>query len=124
MLLPLISDARFNSIALVLIAVIGGAATLLTAYWSHGAKKNSEETAAQVRTNGGMSDPEPNVNDHIKYQTKMLERLTERQDNHEQLLADHISHSRIMYRARADVYLAVKPTARLRFILDEEKETD
>lgn len=124
MLLPLISDARFNSIALVLIAVIGGAATLLTAYWAHGAKKNSEETAAQVRTNGGMSDPDPNVNDHIKYQTRMLERLTERQDNHEQLLADHISHSRIMDRALAEVYLAVKPTARLRFILDEEKETD
>ncbi len=109
-ILPMISDAQFNSIAIVVVAVITIVPTTLAAYWSRSANKNSAETAREVRTNGGMSDPNPNVNDHIKYQTEMLERIVERQNNTEQLLANHIAHSRVMDTALAEVYLAVKPT--------------
>lgn len=123
-MLPLITDAQFNSVALVVIAVIGIVPTTLAAFWSRSAKKNSAEAADQVRTNGGMSDPNPNVNDHIKYQTQMLEQLVERQDNTEELLANHISHSRLMDSALAEVYLAVKPSKALRFKLDETFKED
>lgn len=118
---PLVTDAQFNSICLIVIAVIGGITTLLTAKWAREAKNNSAETAAQVRTNGGMSDPDPNVNDHIKYQTEMLEGLTHRIGNSEKLLANHIAHSQVMDQALAEVYLTVKPhSARLKYIIDDQ----
>lgn len=107
---PLLSDAQFQSLAIVMVAVITIIPTTLAAIWARSAKTSSAETAREVRTNGGMDDPEPNVNDHIKYQTVMLERLVERQDNTEQLLANHISHSQVMDAALAEIYLHVKPT--------------
>lgn len=105
----LITDAKFNSVMLVLIATVGIVPATLTVWFSRRAAKNSQEAADQVKTNGGMSDPNPNVNDHIKYQTEMLETVLQRQNNHENLLADHISHSRLMDTALAEVYLFVKP---------------
>lgn len=119
-MLPLLTDSQFNSVALVAIAFVGIVPTTLAAYWAKGAKNRSEETAAEVRTNGGMTDPNPNVNDHIKYQTELLEGLVGRQDNTEKLLADHISVSRVMNQALAEVYLTVQPSKKLRFILDNE----
>lgn len=116
---PLLTDPQFNSVAIVVVALITIIPTTLAAYWAKSANKNSAETAREVRTNGGMDDPHPNVNDHIKYQTQMLEGLTERQDNHEQLLANHIAHSRVMDAALAEVYLTVKPTIRMQKIFDE-----
>lgn len=117
-LYPMITDARFNSIALICVAVVTIVPTTLAAFWARSAKKSSAETAREVVTNGGMDDPNPNVNDHIKYQTEMLEGLVERQDNHEQLLANHIAHSRVMDAALAEVYLTVKPTVKLNKFFD------
>lgn len=106
---PLITDSQFNSIALVLIAVVGIVPATLSAYWSRKAKNNSEETAAEIRTNGGMTDPNPNVNDHIKYQTEMLEQVLQRLDKNDQVLGDHLRHSKVMDEAVADLYLYIKP---------------
>lgn len=113
----LITDSQFNSLALVLIAVITIVPTTLSAYWSRKAKNNSAEAAsssaeaaAEVRTNGGMTDPHPNVNDHIKYQTEMLEKLmpvVARQETTEKLLKEHLDHSKIMDQALSQVYLKV-----------------
>jgi|SRR6478609_5700093 len=116
---PLLTDPQFNSIAIVVVAVITIIPTTLAAFWARSAKQSSAETAREVLTNGGMESEIPNVNDHIKYQTEMLERLVERQDNHEQLLANHISHSKVMDAALAEVYLTVKPTIRMQHIFEE-----
>lgn len=116
-MLPLISDARFNSIALVIIAVVGIVPLTLTAYYSRGAKKNSQAAAdsahaaaKEVLTNGGMSDPNPNLNDHVKYQTEMLERLQglpERMDKLEGEFQEHIQYAAYMGRGMAEMYLEV-----------------
>jgi len=116
---PLLTDAQFNSVALVMVAFITIVPTTLAAFWARSAKNSSAETAREVLTNGGMESDIPNVNDHIKYQTEMLEGLVERQDNHEQLLANHIAHSKIMDSALAEVYLTVKPTIRMQKIFEE-----
>lgn len=117
---PLLTDSQFNSIAVVVVACITIVPTTLAAYWSRSAHKNSAETAREVRANGGIGVPNPNVNDHIKYQTEMLETLVERQDNTEQLLANHISHSRVMDAVLAEVYLTVKPSGRVHQFFDED----
>ena len=122
--LPLLTDSQFNSIALVVVALIAIIPTTLAAYWAKSANRNSAETAREVKTNGGMGDPVPNINDHIKYQTTMLEGLTERQDNHEQLLANHISHSKVMDAALAEVYLMVVPSMKDRRIFEESSSDD
>jgi Co/Zn/Cd efflux system component len=108
-MLPLITEVQINSITLVLVAVIGIVPATLAAIWSRRAKNSSEEAAEQVRTNGGMSYPDPNVNDHIKYQTGMLEELLGRQAASEKLLEDHIAHSAMMDQVLADVYTTVMP---------------
>lgn len=115
---PLITDSQFNSLALILVAAIGIIPSVLAALWARKAKNSSEDAAKQVRTNGGMEDPNPNVNDHIKYQTKLLESIVERQDNTEHLLGNHIAHSRIMDQALSQVYLKVMPS------IDVFKEDD
>lgn len=121
---PLITDAQFNSVALVCVALITIIPTTLAAFWARSAKNSSAETAREVMTNGGMESPLPNVNDHIKYQTEMLETLVERQDNTEQLLANHISHSRMMDVALAEVYMTVKPTVKLHYDTDDQFTTE
>lgn len=119
----LITDVQFNAIALVLVAAIGIVPATLAAMWSRTAKTNSAEavqnsaaaqesaavTAREVGTNGGMTDPHPNLNDHVKYQTQMLEGLSARLSGVEVLLSDHLKHSTIMDRALSEVYLMVKP---------------
>lgn len=118
-----LTDPQFNSLAIVVVALITIVPTTLAAYWAKSANKNSADTAREVRTNGGMGDPNPNINDHVKYQTNMLERLVERQDNHEKLLANHIAHSRVMDAALAEVYLAVRPTVKMREFFDGTTDT-
>lgn len=116
---PLLTDPQVNSIAIVIVAVITIIPTTLAAFWARSAKQSSAETAREVMTNGGMESELPNVNDHIKYQTAMLEGLVERQDNHEQLLANHIAHSRVMDAALAEVYMTVKPSNKMKLMLED-----
>lgn len=119
----LLSDAQFNSVALVIIALIGLVGTSLTAYWSRGAKKSSDEAKTdakeakqnsaqalhEVSTNGGMSDPNPNLNDHVKYQTQMTEWLVRNQQQFRRDFESHIRHSQMMDQALAEVYMEVRP---------------
>lgn len=130
MFIPLISDPQVNSIAIVMVAVVGAIPVILSAKWSREAKSNSQDAKQnsaqalhEVETNGGMESPLPNLNDHVKYQTsmaeemlKMVNRMDERFSDHlddataaKQLLLDHIEHSKIMDKALAEVYLKVKP---------------
>lgn len=121
---PLITEERFNSIALILVAFITIVPATLTAYWSRSAKKDSAEAKAnsaeakesaaaaaqEVLTNGGMSDPNPNLNDHIKYQTNMLEKLQgvpERMSKLEEDFDAHIRYANYMGQGMAEMYLHV-----------------
>lgn len=114
---PLLSDSQFNSLALIIIAGLGLIGTLFSAYWARGAKdqakeakQNSEQALHEVSTNGGMSDPNPNLNDHVKYQTEMMEWIVR---NHQGLRTDfdkHLKHSAIMDQALAELYLKDRPT--------------
>lgn len=115
----MISDAQFNSIALVLIAAITIIPTTLAAYWARGAKKdsgeakeNSAKALHEVATNGGMSDPNPNLNDHVKYQTEMLENLTKGHDDLQSAFEAHLAHSKTMDEALAELYLQIRPEPR------------
>lgn len=116
---PLLSDAQFNSIALILIAAIGIIPATLAAYWSRGAKKeskdakeNSEKALHEVATNGGMSDPNPNLNDHVKYQTEMLESLITEFNDLKTDFGAHLVHSKTMDEALAELYLQIRPEPR------------
>lgn len=144
----LLTDPQFQTVGLILVAIIGIVPATLAAIWSRTAKANSAEAKEnsasalhEVMTNGGMSDPNPNLNDHVKYQTQMAERLLdvalplvsqvneidERFKQHlqetqpvkelvEQLdknLNSHIKHSQVMDKALAEVYLKVKPDVHL-----------
>lgn len=123
-MLPLLSDQKFNSIALIVIAVVGLVPVLLSAYWSRSAKKSSAEAvinsaearssaeaaAQEVLTNGGMTDPNPNLNDHVKYQTAMLEALQgvpDRMSKIEADFAEHLKFSSFMGQGMAEMYLHV-----------------
>lgn len=126
----LLSDPQVNSIAIVIVAIVGAVPVILSAKWSRAAKTNSEEaktnsasTLHEVETNGGMDSPVPNLNDHVKYQTgmaeemlKLVNRMDERFTDHldeadeaKQLLINHIEHSKVMDKALAEIYLKVKP---------------
>lgn len=119
------TDERFNSVALIIIAFIG----IIPLVYSRQAKKNSEEAktnsaeardaaieaADQVKVNGGMSDPNPNMNDHVQYQTQMLENLGKQVQtlagsvaHVDGRLTEHLDHSKIMDKALAEVYFVVK----------------
>lgn len=126
-MLPMITDGQAIAYSSIVVAAITIIPTTLAAYWSRQSKQNSHEAksiatevAKEVRTNGGMSDPQPNINDHIKYQTEMLEDvvakvdpLVEKVNEVDETLQDHIRHSRQMDRALAEVYLTVKPNVSL-----------
>lgn len=124
-MLPLITDSQFNSVALVVIALIG----IAPALYAKSANKNSKEAkensqaaadsvaevAHELRNNGGMEDPNPNLNDHIKYQTEMLEKVVgtvqtigDSLVDVDTRLAEHLDHSEIMDTALADVYSMLK----------------
>lgn len=118
---PLVSDIP-PTLGLIIVACITIIPTTLGAYWAHNAKTNSQqakESSAkalnQVENNGGMEDPNPNLNDHIKYQTLMLENLGQVVSNQggtlvdvDTRLTDHLEHSAIMDQALSEVYLIVK----------------
>jgi hypothetical protein len=105
---PYFTDAQFQTLGLVVVAAITIVPATLAAIWSRQSKTNSKITADEVKSNGGMSDPVPNVNDHIKYQTEMLESIVFRLDNQDQILGDHLAKSNLMDQALAEVYLAWK----------------
>lgn len=116
---PLLSDAQFNSIALILIAAIGIIPATMAAYYSRGAKKdskdakeNSAKALHEVATNGGMSDPNPNLNDHVKYQTEMLESLISELSDLKADFGAHLVHSKTMDEALAELYLQIRPKPR------------
>lgn len=83
----MITDAQFNSVMVFLGILVTAVCSMIAAYWAQGAKRNSEaaknsaqEAANEVKTNGGMSDPNPNLNDHVKYQTEMMEENNRQMD--------------------------------------------
>lgn len=116
------TDSQFNTVGLIIIAVITIAPSMLAAYWANKAKSNSQHArdsaasaAHQVMNNGGMSDPDPNLNDHIKYQTQMLEALGQTVEtlggslvDVDGRLTEHLDHSVVMDTALAEVYLLLK----------------
>lgn len=129
----MLSDAQFNSLALVLIAAITIIPTTLSAFWARSAKKestqakensaeakensaearqNSASALHEVQNNGGMSDPNPNLNDHIKYQTEMTEFLVRGFHGLRKEWAEHLRHSKMMDQALAEVYMEVRPPSK------------
>lgn len=136
-MIPLISDQRFESLVSILLAMIAIIPATCAAVWARSAKKssseakdnsadakadsaeakvNSAQALHEVKTNGGIQDPNPNLNDHVKYQTKMTEFLVEsmkelREDfgQHKEDFSQHLEHSAVMDQALAEVYLKVRP---------------
>lgn len=104
----MVSDEVLQQIFSIPLALIAIVPATLAAIWARQSKTTSAETAREIKTNGGMTDPNPNVNDHVKYQTKMIEELLLRQDNTEKMLGDHLTHSQIMDQAVAEMYLAYR----------------
>lgn len=114
---PLLTDSQFNSLALIAIAAITILPATLSAIWSRSAKANSaaamksaDQAAHEVLTNGGMSDPNPNLNDHVKYQTEMLEKLVglpKRMDTLESSFEEHVQQAAYLGRGVADMYLHI-----------------
>lgn len=119
----LISDTRFEQIMIFLGVVVAAIPASLAAYYGRGAKKSSDEAKSdaaeakknsaqalhEVSTNGGMSDPNPNLNDHVKYQTEMTEWLVRNQQQMQRDFQAHIRHSQMMDQALAEVYMEVRP---------------
>lgn len=122
-MLPLISDARFDSLIQIVLVTVGILPAVLAAFWARSAKQNSDEAKSnsaeakrnsanalhEVSTNGGMSDPNPNLNDHVKYQTQMTEFLVTTMKDLKKDFDEHIKHSAVMDKALAEVYLEVRP---------------
>lgn len=117
---PLLSDAQFSDLIKLGIAVVAAVPIVLTAHWSRQSKNNSQIARAEVEKNGGMTDPKPNLNDHVMYQTEMLESLILRQDNTDRILGDHLSHSKLMDQALAEMYLVYREKYYPRQPIDED----
>jgi hypothetical protein len=114
---PLISDAQFGSIALVIAGAIAIVPSTLAAIWSHSAKHNSVEANAnsagalhEVRANGGMADPDPTLKDYVKYVGEFAEKNDREIAEVRNLLEAHLKHSQVMDKALAEVYFAIRPT--------------
>lgn len=128
-MVPFISDAQFAGVVAILVAAVTGVPTTLAAYWAYKAKSTSTEAkqesaaaredsavakeqaaaaAYEVMPNGGMGSPVPNLNDHVQYQTEMLEKLMPliiRVDGLDTTLTDHLRQANIMFHAVAEMYL-------------------
>lgn len=128
-MLVLLTDVQFASMMGLVGVVVTAVPAGLAAYWSRGAKKESAEAkqesaeakldsadakesaaavAYEVMPNGGMTSPVPNLNDHVQYQTQMLEKLMpliDRVDGLDSALGDHIRQSDVMNHALAELYL-------------------
>lgn len=114
-MLPLVSDAQFNSVAAVIIAVVTITPTTLAAVWSRQAKTMGAQAVREVQSNGGMQDPNPNMNDHIKYQTELLEELRgtvatigSSLIDVDERFSEHLAESQMMNEAFAKLYLKVE----------------
>jgi hypothetical protein len=128
---PLITDARFESLVTLGIAVITAGPIILGAYWaktanynSKQARQNSADALHEVKANGGMSDPDPTLKDYIKFVGESVEQNTRRTDKIEALLEEHLKHSRIMDSALAEVFMAVKPDLKNRDPLEDPFSKD
>ncbi len=115
-MLPLVSDAQFNSIALVVIAAIGIIPGTLAVVYSRKAsnnaveaKENSAGALHEVKANGGMSDPDPTLKDYIKFVGESVVNQDTRLSALENLLEEHLAHSKIMDSALAQVFLHIRP---------------
>lgn len=106
---PLLTDGQFNSIALILIAVIGIIPATLAAIWSRNAKSNSADALHEVKANGGMSDPDPTLKDYVKFVGENVESQGRRLTTVEHVLSDYLTHRKIMDSAFSQVLLAVNP---------------
>lgn len=111
---PLLSDEQFNTIGLIIIAAIGIVPATLAAVWSRSAKTNSVEAKHnsagalhEVKANGGMSDPDPTLKDYIKFVGEKVEQHGRRVDSIEDLLSEHLRHSKMMDQALAEVFFKV-----------------
>lgn len=118
-----LSDGRFNSIALIIIAVVTIIPAMLSAYWSRKAGKNSveardnsiqaKENSAgalhEVKSNGGMLEPDPTLKDKINYLIDLAQKDGRRIDKLDANFELHLKHSRIMDAALAEVFFVVKP---------------
>jgi hypothetical protein len=108
---PLLADAGWYSLASIVTAFIAIVPATLAAIWSRKSKSNTASVLEEVRTNGGMGDPNPNINDHIKYQTQMMEKVVDKVIDVDERLTDHLNHSKVMDKALAEVYLQVMKDA-------------
>lgn len=120
---PLLTDSQFNSMALIVIALITIIPTTLAAYWARGArndsreanqnateaKENSAGALHEVKANGGMDDPDPTLKDYIKWVGENTSGNTRRLDKLEAILEAHMKHSKVMDAALAEVFFTVKP---------------
>lgn len=102
-----------------MIAAISIIPTTLAAIWSKSAQRNSVEANAnsagalhEVRSNGGMSDPDPTLKDYVRFVGELAEKDDRRLDKVEELLEEHLRHSKIMDAALAEVFFVVKPDMR------------
>lgn len=116
MMLLLLSDAKFDSLTSIFLGLITIIPATLAALYARSAKKdsseakqNSADTLHEIATNGGMADPNPNLNDHVKYQTEMTEWLVESVKIMQSKFDSHLEHSKVMDQALAEVYMEVRP---------------
>lgn len=113
-MLALITDAQFDSVATFLAAGVAIIPATLAAVWSRTAKKNSGEAKSssaealhEVKSNGGMSDPDPTLKDYIKFVGQEMEDQGVRLENLDKTLQEHLRHGKMMDEALAEVYMQV-----------------
>jgi hypothetical protein len=113
---PLLTDAQFQSLSLVVVAMIGIIPATLAAVWARNAKANSAEAKSnsadalhEVKANGGMEDPDPTLKDYIKFVGENTMSNTDRLSKLEEVLEAHLAHSKIMDSALAQVFLTIRP---------------
>lgn len=108
-MVPMMTDEQFNTVGLILVAIITIIPTTLAAVYARRANTNSADALHEVKSNGGMSDPDPTLKDYVKYVGENAERTTRRVSAIEELLDKHIQHSNIMDDAIARVFLKIRP---------------
>ena len=115
----LVSEDQVSSFMPAVVALITIVPAVLAAYWAKGARSDSKQAkqnsadaaesatlaAAEVMSNGGMSDPNPNLNDHVKYQTEKLDSIESRLDGLGEAFVTHLNQADVMFQALAELYL-------------------
>lgn len=120
-----LSDARFDSLIQLLISAVTIVPAIAAAFWAKSAQRSSTEAKEnsagalhEVKSNGGMSDPDPTLKDYIKFVGEIVEKDGRRLDKLEELLDQHLKHSKIMDAALAEVFFVVKPDLKPESFLD------